>query len=186
MSAAPPLPAPGDAARPSPEPDAADQQLALDLAALPGLDLDALRVLWRRRLRGMPPALARPLLVRLLAYRLQARAFGDLDPESSRALDRVAKDSSRRRQTGEARSVAVPPLAAVPRPMSLKPGTVLMRDHGGETHHVTVVAGGFSWRGVSYASLSEIARAITGTRWNGPRFFGLREPAKRSSDEATS
>ena len=186
MSAVPPLPSPADAARLSTESDSADQQLAADLAALPGLDLDALRVLWRRRLRGTPPALARPLLVRLLAYRLQARAFGDLDPESSRALDRIAKDSSRRRQAGEERSTAVPPVAAVPRPMGLKPGTVLMRNHGGETHHVTIEAGGFAWHGTTYASLSEIARAITGTRWNGPRFFGLREPAKRGSDEATS
>ena len=179
MSAAPPPPSPADAARLSPEPGPADQQLAADLAALPGLDLDALRVLWRKRLRGTPPALPRPLLMRVLAYRLQARTFGDLDPESSRALDRVAKDSSRRRQAGEARSTAVPPVAAVPRPMGLKPGTVLMREHGGETHHVMVVMDGFSWRGATYASLSEIARAITGTRWNGPRFFGLREAAKR-------
>ncbi|WP_237478303.1 DUF2924 domain-containing protein [Lichenibacterium dinghuense] len=184
MSAAPPPPSPADAARLSPEPGRADQQLAADLAALPGLDLDTLRALWRRRLRGTPPALARPLLVRLLAYRLQARAFGDLDPESARALDRVAKEGSRRRQAGEARSAAVPPVAPVPRPTGLKPGTVLMREHGGETYHVTVVAGGFAWRGATYASLSEIARAITGTRWNGPRFFGLREPAKRGGDGA--
>ena len=184
MSTAPSRPSPADAARLSPEPKLADQQLAADLVALPGLDLDALRVLWRKRLRGTPPALARPLLVRLLAYRLQARAFGDLDPESARALDRIAKDSSRRRQAGEERSTAVPPVAAVPRPMGLKPGTVLMRDHGGETYHVTVVADGFAWRGSTYASLSEIARAITGTRWNGPRFFGLREPPKRGGDGA--
>ena len=182
MSVAPPPPSPAGAARLSPEPDPPDQQLVADLAALPGLDPDALRALWRRRLRGTPPVLARPLLVRLLAYRLQARVFGDLDPESSRELDRIAKDGSRRRQAGEARSAAVPPVAAVPRPMGIKPGTVLMREHGGETHHVTVVAGGFAWRGTTYASLSEIARAITGTRWNGPRFFGLREPAKRGGD----
>ncbi|MGI4764800.1 MAG: DUF2924 domain-containing protein [Janthinobacterium lividum] len=186
MSAATPSLSPADPARLSHEPASPDSQLTADLAALPSLDLDALRVLWRRRLRGTPPPLPRPLLVRLLAYRLQARAFGDLDPESSRALDRIAKDSSRRRQAGEARSTAMPPVAAVPRPMGLKPGTVLIREHGGETHHVMIVADGFAWRGTTYASLSEIARAITGTRWNGPRFFGLREPAKRGSGESTS
>ena len=146
MSTAPPLHSPGDAGCPSPEPGSADQQLAADLAVLPGLDLDALRALWRRRLRGTPPALPRPLLVRLLAYRLQARAFSDLDSESARTLDRIAKESHRRRQAGEERSTAVPPVAAVPRPMGLKPGTVLMRDHGSETHHVMIVAYGFAWR----------------------------------------
>ncbi|WP_311274377.1 DUF2924 domain-containing protein [Methylobacterium sp. WCS2018Hpa-22] len=62
-----------------------------------------------------------------------------------------------------------------------------MREFGGEVHTVTVVAGGFAWRETTYASLSEVARAITGTRWNGPRFFGLRDKvvtrAPSSGDE---
>lgn len=149
--------------------------MARDLAGLEHLDGDALRALWRRRLRGTPPALPRPLLMRLLAYRLQARASGDLDAETARALDRVAREGARRRQAGEARPKAVPPVAAVPREKGLKPGTVLMRQHGGTVHHVMVVAGGFAWRGTIYTNLSEIARTITGTRWSGPRFFGLRD-----------
>ena len=60
------------------------------------------------------------------------------------------------------------------RPRRLKPGTVLVREYQGERHAVTVVANGFVWREATYASLSTIARAITGTNWNGPRFFGLR------------
>ena len=141
-------------------------------------------MLWRKRLRSAPPALPRPLLMRVLAYRLQARAHGDLDPESGRTLDRIAREGARRRRAGEARPKAVPPVAAVPRQTGLKPGTVLMREYEGEAHHVTVVEGGFAWRGTTFASLSEIARAITGTRWNGPRFFGLRETAKGGVEAA--
>jgi len=162
-----------------PEPDVAG-----DLAGLEHLDADALRALWRRRLRGTPPALPRPLLMRLLAYRLQARASGDLDAEAARTLDRIAREGARRRQAGEARPKAVPPVAPVPRDRGLKPGTVLMREHGGTVHHVMVVAGGFAWQGSTYPNLSEIARAITGTRWSGPRFFGLRDKVPSHEDAA--
>jgi len=63
----------------------------------------------------------------------------------------------------------------VPLDQRLNPGALLIREFGGEMHRVTVVAGGFSWKGATYTSLSEVARTITGTRWNGPRFFGLRD-----------
>ena len=116
--------------------------------------------------------------MRILAYRLQARAFGDLGAKASKALEYIAREGARRRRAGEARPKAVPPVPAVPRPVGLKPGTVLLREYEGEAHHVTMVEGGFVWRGTTFSSLSEIARAITGTRWSGPRFFGLRETAK--------
>jgi hypothetical protein len=66
---------------------------------------------------------------------------------------------------------------------SLKPGTLLAREHHGRVYRVTVSAEGFAWNGAVYQSLSEIARLITGTRWNGPRFFGLRDKPT-PSDEA--
>ncbi len=119
---------------------------------------------WRQRLRGTPPTLPRPLFLRLLAYRLQARAFGDLDPDTARTLDRIAREGARRRRAGEARPKAVPPIAAVPRQRGLKPGTVLMREHAGAVHHVMAVEGGYAWNGKTFTNLSEIARAITGTR----------------------
>jgi hypothetical protein len=90
----------------------------------------------------------------------------------------VARDSARRREAGEKRNPkAPPPVPPVSLDQRLKPGTLLIREFGGEMHRVTVVAGGFSWKGLTYTSLSEVARAITGTRWNGPRFFGLRGKA---------
>jgi hypothetical protein len=147
---------------------------AIDLLAR--LDLGELRSRWRRELRSAPPAhLNRSLLLRVLAYRMQARAYGDLDRESVRYLDRIAMEHARRRSR-EARprrtTTIVPP---VPAQRGLKPGVILGREFGGQMHMVTVLADGFSWDGKSYKSLSEIARAITGTRWSGPRFFGLRE-----------
>ena len=159
------------------EPSAPEAALSGTLAELPMLDLHGLRVAWRKQFRQHPPPhLSRSLLMRLLAYRIQARALGDLDRETARTLDRIAKQ----RRAG-ARNL-VPP---VPEPSRgrLQVGTVLVREHAGHLHRVTVVVDGFEWRGATYTSLSEIARAITGTRWNGPRFFGLRDRAKASSEE---
>jgi hypothetical protein len=80
---------------------------------------------------------------------------------------------------GEARRTkAPPPIPPVPEKRSLKPGTILVREHEGVLHQVAAVNGGFAWNETTYRSLSEVARAITGTNWNGPRFFGLREKAK--------
>ena len=88
-----------------------------------------------------------------------------------------------RRSAGHAKPKAPPPIPPVSVSRSLKPGTLLAREHDGQVHRVTVTAEGFAWNGAVYQSLSEIARLITGTRWNGPRFFGLRDrPAP--SDEA--
>jgi hypothetical protein len=125
--------------------------------------------------------------MRLLAYKLQARVHGDLDPDTTRYLDRVARDHARRRDSAETRKPkSVPPIPAVPRDRSLKPGTLLMREHAGTMHRVTVMPQGFAWQGTTYPSLSEIARAITGTRWNGPRFFGLRNKLQASAAKESS
>ena len=160
-------------------PSAVAQDLAAEVETLAALDLNALRSRWRQRLRTAPPAgLPRPLLLRLLAYKLQARVHGDLDAKTAAILDRLARDHARRRDAGEKLPrKAPPPVPPAPRERGLKPGTLLVRHHGGEQHRVEVVPGGYHWQGRTFASLSKVARAITGTRWNGPRFFGMRGPA---------
>ena len=170
----PPMGTVGPTQAPDPAPDP-----SRDLALLNGLDIHELRSCWRQCLRTTPPQnLTRPLLLRLLAYRMQARMFGDLDPATAKFLDRIARDNARRRDAADRpKPKAVPPVPPVPKDRSLKPGTLLVREHAGVLHRVMVMADGFAWNGVTYASLSEVARAITGTRWNGPRFFGLRDRA---------
>jgi hypothetical protein len=103
---------------------------------------------------------------RILAYRLQADHLGDLDAESQRLLDRSeSPEKAGQRAASQVR-----------RPV----GTVLGREWKGQMQRVTVLENGFAWKGKIYPSLSKIAFAITGTRWNGPRFFGLRDkPSKR-------
>jgi Protein of unknown function (DUF2924) len=123
------------------------------------LGLDALRARWRSMFGAAPPAvLTKDLLARMIAYRLQEEAFGGLDRATVKLLDGLTRGEK--------------PASAVKR--RLKPGTVLIREYQGERHTVTVVPDGFLWRGTTYSSLSTIARAITGTAWGGPRFFGLR------------
>jgi len=113
-----------------------------------------------------------PIIFRMLAYRLQADRWGDVDPASQRLLDRAESPE----QAGQ-NAVA---LCRTNR--ELRPGSMLGREWNGRMHRVAVRADGFAWNGNTYCSLSQIAFAITGTRWNGPRFFGLRDkPAKGSS-----
>lgn len=152
-----------------------------ELADLASLDLDALRRRWRRLSgRPAPEHLPRHLLFRLVAYRIQAETFGDLESKSIKILQRLAQQHAKR---GGGAS-GVPTLESLnlssreARP--LLPGTVIGREHGGTMHHVTVLTDGFGWNGTTYRSLSEVAYAITGTRWNGPRFFGLKSNRKVS------
>ena len=151
-----------------------------EIARLGDLDLDALRLRWRKLLRASaPPHLPRSLLLRIIAYRIQANAYGDLDRATRRFLDKIAREREARRASGDkpARRL-VPSIPPLPERRSLKPGTELVREHAGTLHRVVVVTDGFAWNGAPYRSLSEVARAITGTNWNGPRFFGLRDKAK--------
>jgi hypothetical protein len=109
-------------------------------------------------------------LFRILAYRLQADLLGDLDTESQRLLDRSESPEKAGQQAAARRSIGV------------RPGTVLGREWNGQMHRVTVLENGFAWKGKTYPSLSKVALAITGTRWNGPRFFGLRDkPSKKEA-----
>jgi hypothetical protein len=137
-----------------------------EIAHLRGLDLQGLRARWRSLTgRPAPEHLAKSLLLRVLAYRVQAAAFGDLDRATARLLDRIAKEAR------AGRRIEVP----VPDRAGLRPGTLLVRDWEGTSHRVMVMEEGFAWNGTTHPSLSKVARAITGTRWNGPRFFGLRD-----------
>lgn len=152
-----------------------------ELADLASLDLDTLRRRWHRLNGRRPPEhLPRHLLVRLIAYRIQAETFGDLDNKSIKLLQGLAQQQAKRR----AGASGVPTLESLSLssrgPRSLAPGTVIGREHGGTMHHVTVLTDGFVWNDTIYRSLSEVAYAITGTRWNGPRFFGLKANRKAS------
>jgi Protein of unknown function (DUF2924) len=109
--------------------------------------------------------------LRVLAYRLQADQFGDLDAESRHLLDR----SGAPEQAGQ-RAIELGRQTA-----ALRPGTILAREWNGQMQRVAVLADGFAWNGKTYPSLSKVAFAITGTRWNGPKFMGLRDKASKGS-----
>jgi hypothetical protein len=140
-----------------------------EIAHLRGLDLKGLRARWQSVLqRPAPPYLPRHLLFAIIAYRIQADPLGDLDHETRQVLDRTdAKDTG---ATISARLISFDQKRT-----ELKPGTVLVRDWDRESQRVMVMADGFVWSGKTYDSLSKVAFAITGTKWNGPRFFGLRD-----------
>lgn len=139
--------------------------LEQDLEALTGLGVEKLRALWRERLGQAPPPIrSGDILRRALAERLQQAVFG-VDP----ALERDLINLARRHRPGKRLAATGPNLA---------PGAQLLREWGGQRHCVEVAAEGFIWNGATYDSLSQIATLITGTRWNGPRFFGLRSQAR--------
>ena len=145
-----------------------------EIARLRGLDVGELRARWHTMFRRVaPPHLPRHLLFRILAYRLQADQFGDLDADIRRVLDRMGFEAA----DGFGRLVADLNRSRT----ELRPGTLLTREWGGHLQQVMVLPDGFTWNGKSYQSLSKVAFAITGSRWNGPRFFGLRD---RPSSEA--
>ena len=149
-----------------------------EIAHLRGLDLGGLRARWQSVFQKPAPAhLTRHLLFAVIAYRLQADRFGDLDHATKQVLDRtVAKE------TGPAMSAR---LASFDQKRTeLSPGTVLVREWDRQSQRVMVMADGFAWNGRTYDSLSKVAFAITGTKWNGPRFFGLREKEDRLGMEA--
>jgi hypothetical protein len=146
----------------------------VEIARLRDLDLPGLRAQWRTMFRRTAPDhLPRHLLFRVLAYRLQAEGFGDLDKDTQRFLDRVASGAQ---AGGEIKT-----MDRHPSRNGLQPGTILIREWNGVLHRVMVLDQGFTWNGTTYRSLTEVAFVITGTRWSGPRFFGLRDRPKRPS-----
>ena len=133
--------------------------LAAEIAQLRELDVSTLRARWRVIFRKDAPFhLPRHLLMRVLAYRLQADRLGDLDAESQRLLDSSTSPQQASARVTEARR----------RQIRLRPGTILARKWKGQMQRVSVMADGFAWNGTTYSSLSRIGGAITGTRWNGP------------------
>jgi len=149
-----------------------------EIAHLRGLDLKGLRSRWQSVFQGpAPDHLTRHLLFSLIAYRLQADRFGDLAHEMRQVLDRT--------NAKEAGPVTSARLANLDQKRTeLSPGTVLVREWDRQSQRVMVMADGFAWNGQTYDSLSKVAFAITGTKWNGPRFFGLRDKQDRLAMEA--
>ena len=145
-----------------------------EIAHLRDLDLKGLRARWQSVFQRPPlPHLPRHLLFAVLAFRIQADRLGDLDYETRKILDRTNAN-----QSGLAMADGLKSLDR--KRTDLTPGTVLVREWNRRSHRVMVVAGGFAWNGQTYDSLTKIALAITGTRWNGPRFFGLRDKQAKS------
>jgi hypothetical protein len=151
-----------------------------DIVHLRGLDIKGLRARWRSVLQGPPPDhLPRHLLFAIIAYRIQVDRFGDLDHETRQLLDRTGA-----KESGTAMSARL--ISFDQKRTELTPGTVLVRDWDRQSQRVMVMSDGFAWNGQTYDSLSKVAFAITGTNWNGPRFFGLRNQNLRLALEAQS
>lgn len=133
--------------------------------ALKNIDIDALRSEWKRVFRSPPPKrISRSLLELGIAWKIQEAAAGGLSRKAQRRLDQMVEEIESIGTVEASRTVGV------------KPGSHLVREWRGATHDVMVLEDGFEWKGRIWRSLSEIAREITGTRWSGPRFFGLEKP----------
>jgi hypothetical protein len=158
-------PARGDGRRKAPR--GIESTVEQQLAELPHLDRETLQRRWETLFgHPAPTRVRRDLLRRVIAYRIQEEAYGGLKPATVRQLRRMAEDL---------KSGCTPTASPT---ASLRPGARLMREWNGDTHVVDVTPDGFTWRGKAYRSLSVIAREITGARWSGPRFFGLKDARK--------
>jgi hypothetical protein len=144
------------------------QQVIGRLAEIRTMDIMALKAMWRELFAAEPPPYNRKFLESRLAYRVQELAYGGLKPETLKRLAALAEDLEPRsgaRVIGDHRPIA---------------GTRMMREWQGVQHCATVLADGYEYDGRPYKSLSAIARAITGTRWNGLVFFGLKSQRGRA------
>jgi hypothetical protein len=150
------------------------QKLASQLEQLRELNPEGLREQWQSLFGAdPPPKLRSSLLVQAIAYRLQEKALGGLKPATLRLLERIADDAAAGRQ-----------VSTTPEKIRVSTGTVLIREWHGTKHQVTVLKDGFLYRAKRFGSLSRIARAITGSRWSGPLFFGLKSSRKEQISEA--
>jgi hypothetical protein len=150
---------------------AADQEVELELERLPKIPITELRSRYRELFRTEPPKAFGPdLLRRSIAHRIQERAYGGLSREHQRLLGQLV------------RAARAKPNGRLELPRKIKPGSELVRTWNRRTYRVIVMEKGFAWEGKTFSSLSEIAFEITGTRWNGPRFFGLRALPARSKE----
>jgi hypothetical protein len=147
----------------------ADPAIEAELDRLAVMPIAGLRIRYREVFRANPPKAFGPdLLRRSTAHRIQEKAYGGLSRSAQRLLDQMMKTFSAK------------PNGKIMLPRRIKPGSVLVREWKGRSHRVMVLADGFAYDGNTYGNLSEIAGLITGTRWNGPRFFGLRSKTEES------
>ena len=182
--------------------------ISLEIAGLADMDAEAVRRRWRAITgRQAPTRLPRHVLVRMLAWRLQIDAVGGPDLATEKFMERLGRDIERREADRRGKSAAdaddghegesiatagsrrqSPDSLAIPGSGSIKPGTLLVREHDGVVHRVMATGEGYAWNGTTYASLSKVAQAITGVNWSGPRFFGLlsKRPAAGKADAAGS
>jgi hypothetical protein len=158
--------------RPAAVDQAADPVVEAELERLPKLPIAKLRGRYRELFRTEPPKAFGPdLLRRSIAHRIQERAYRGLSREHQRLLDQLVK------------AARTKPNGRIELPRRIKPGSELVRTWNRRTYRVVVLEKGFGWEGRTFSSLSEIAFEITGTKWNGPRFFGLRASANRPDKE---
>jgi len=151
-----------DVSRPQPAPLPAEV-LEVEVTRIGAMTINQLRATWRKVFAfDPPPAFSKDLLARAIAFHAQQKALGGLPSATARLL----------------RSLVTP---GVEPPRQIKVGSVIVREHKGVVHEVLVVPGGFCWQAKTYESLSTIAKTITGTNWNGPRFFGLRQKIDRQT-----
>ena len=161
----------GEASVPPAPSASARETLDASVARLSGLNTDQLRLQWRNHLGGVAPAhLPRWLLLRVLAYRIQAAAFGDLARAILRRLHEHREEAFESR---DARPFATRG-PTTREGVGLKSGALLVREWNGRLERVMILDDGCAWNGCVYRSLSQVAKAITGTNWNGHRFFGLK------------
>jgi Protein of unknown function (DUF2924) len=151
---------------------ASDPAVEAELDRLPKAPIADLRKRYRELLRTEPPKAFGPdLLRRSIAHRIQEKAYGGLSAPTRRLLDQLVK------------AAMAKPNGRLELPRRIKPGSELIRTWNGKSYRVMVMADGFAYDGRTYPSLSEIASDITGTRWNGPRFFGLRPAARTEGSD---
>jgi hypothetical protein len=161
------------AAQHIPSAKSADPAVEAELDRLAVMPIAQLRVRYREVFRVNPPKAFGPdLLKRSVAHRIQEKAYGGLSRTTQRLLDQMMKAFSAK------------PNGKIILPRRIKPGSVLIREWKGRSYRVMVLADGFAYDGGTYSNLSEIAGRITGTKWNGPRFFGLRSKMEEG-DKAT-
>lgn len=152
-----------------------DPAVEAELDRLAIMPIVELRIRYRELFRGDPPKAFGPdLLRRSIAHRIQEKAYGGLSRSAQRLLDQMMK------------AYAAKPNGKIVLPRRIKPGSVLVRQWKGKSHRVMVLTDGFAYDGEPYTNLSEIAVLITGTRWNGPRFFGLRSKPNESGESVHS
>ncbi|MFT4115975.1 DUF2924 domain-containing protein [Bradyrhizobium sp.] len=143
-----------------------------ELDRLPTMPIAKLRKRYSQLFRAEPPKAFGPdLLRRSIAHRIQEKAYGGLPAATKRLLDQLV------------RAALAKPNGPLELPRRIKPGSELVRTWNGKTYRVTVTSDGFTHNHKTYTNLSEIALAITGTKWNGPRFFGLRSVAHQEATD---